>query len=171
MQKPGKIIPILIGALMIVVISSFPVLNFINFFFCAGVIAGSIAGVYYYNKKLVPASLPLTYKDGAIIGGVSGFLGAVISIIIVIFAVLLLKILNIDFASVVEEIFRKFGLPAHRSGLSHRMIDEYREHGFSITHIILVTIAYGITYPLFGIIGGIIGTAYFNKKRNKTMKV
>ncbi|RPI16563.1 MAG: hypothetical protein EHM58_11575 [Ignavibacteriae bacterium] len=171
MQKPGKIIPILIGALVIDVISSIPVLNLLNFFFCAGVIAGGIAGVYYYDKKLKAAGLPLTYKDGAIIGGMSGLVSAAALILFVTGAVLFLKILDVNLGSIINDIFSKFGIPSGRSGLTRRIVEEYRKYGFSITHIIVTSAVYGIFYPLFGLAGGILGVAFFSRKNNSVKSI
>jgi len=47
----------------------------------------------------------------------------------------------------------------------HKITDEIHTKGFSFYYTFLITITNFITYPISGIIGGIVGTAIINKRK------
>jgi len=81
-KKPDKMQPALFGGLTIALISTVPILSFINCFCCAGVMLGGYVAVYFYNKKLVEmGTAKLDSNDGIILGLMSGAFGAIIGTI------------------------------------------------------------------------------------------
>jgi len=61
-----------------------------------------------------------------------------------------------------------FGPAAEESlNILRQMIVEIQTKGFSFLYTILITITNLITYSIFGILGGVIGTAILNKRNQK----
>ena len=79
-SKPDKMVPSIIGGVIIGVISTVPGLSLINCFCCAGVVLGGFFAVFFYQRNL--GDTPLTYSDGALVGILAGIFGAVIGSII-----------------------------------------------------------------------------------------
>ena len=68
-----------VGGLVMVVLSSVPVLNLINCLLCAGIWLGGMAAVWFYRRQ---TGQLLTAGQGAIIGVVAGVVGAVVGAIV-----------------------------------------------------------------------------------------
>jgi predicted membrane protein len=67
----------------------------------------------------------------------------------------------------VEQVVRdmNFGPAADESlKLLKLMVEEIQTQGFSLIYTLLITISNLITYSIFGLLGGIIGTAIINKR-------
>jgi len=47
-----------------------------------------------------------------------------------------------------------------------QMINEIQSTGFSLLYAVLITFGNLITYTIFGMLGGVVGTAIINKRRN-----
>ena len=162
----SKLTPVLISTVIITGISVFPFLNFLNFLCCAGVMLGSFLGTAYYYKQLKNINETIQFKDGAAIGLLSGILSALITLFI-------LTLMTIAFKQnpvpMLYELIDKQGIniPPEAENLLRKISDEYNRSGFSITITIINLIAYLITYPLFGILGGIIGVSIFRKREMK----
>ena len=164
----SKLTPVIISTVFITLISVFPGLNFLNMICCAGVMLGSYLGTAYYHKQLKNNNELIQFKDGASIGLLSGILSALISMFI-------LTLMTIAFKQnpvpMLYEMIDKQGitLPPEAENLLRKISDEYNKSGFSITITIVNLIAYLITYPLFGILGGILGVALFRKRDLKNI--
>jgi hypothetical protein len=48
-----------------------------------------------------------------------------------------------------------------------QMVRDIQSKGFSFLYAFLITITNLITYSIFGMLGGVIGTAIINKKSNQ----
>src|ERR1041384_2226484 len=102
MHHPNKLAPVLISSVIIIVISLFPFLNFINLACCAGVMLGGASGTYFYISQLKKAGQLVQYKDGAAIGVLSGIVSA---LIVVIFTTLMTMIIH---QNPIPEIYKIF---------------------------------------------------------------
>ena len=160
----NKFTPIIISTVIITLISVFPFLNFINIVCCAGVILGVLAGTFYYNNRLRAEGQVIQFKDGVMIGLLSGMLSAILTVIIITLYTILLK------QNPIPEIYNildKQGiqLPPDVEDLLQKISNEYSHTGFSITLTIANFILYIIIYPLFGMLGGIIGVSIFGRRK------
>lgn len=165
MNQPSKFTPVIISSVIIVVISLFPFLNFINLLCCAGVIIGGAAGTAYYNKQLKNAGAQIKYKDGAAIGVLSGIISA---LIVVIGTTLMTMLVSQNPIPQIYEMLDMQGLdiPPEIDKFLQQISDEYSKQGFSITLTIVTLIVDLIAYPVFSAIGGMLAVAIFSKKKN-----
>jgi hypothetical protein len=164
-MHPSKFTPIIISTVIITTISIFPFLNFINLICCAGVIIGVIAGAGYYNNQLKKNGEVIQFKDGAAIGILSGVLSA---LLVVIITTLISLVLRQNPIPTLYNIIDKQGvtLPPDVEVLLQKISDEYSRNGFSITLTVANFILYILIYPLFGLLGGILGVSIFSRRKN-----
>jgi hypothetical protein len=163
-MQPSKFTPIIISTVLMTFISLFPFLNLINFLCCAGILGGGFAGAAYYAKQLSKIESRIMFKDGAMIGLLSGFLSA---LIVVLFTTLITMVTAQNPIPEVEKIFSTYGftLPPDAQKMMQKISDEYSRSGFSITLTLFNLGAYIVTFPLFGALGGMIATAVYGKRK------
>ena len=164
-MQPSKFTPVIISSVVIVVISLFPFLNFINLLCCAGVILGGAAGTAYYHNQLNKTGGMIQYKDGVAIGVLSGIISA---LIVVIGTTLMTMIVN---QNPIPEIYKivdsqGFHIPPEAEKFLQQISDEYAKNGFSITLTLISLVVDLISYPIFSAIGGMITVAIYTKRRN-----
>jgi hypothetical protein len=163
--QPNRLIPIVFGTLIMTLISTFPVLNLINLFCCAGIMLGGFAGTFFYNKQIQNSQIELTTKDGGIIGLLCGIVSAIL-----VSGINLLMTMFSDVNPITEayQLLEKFGqeVPAEVNETMNRFSDEFNKYGFSPTLSILSLTMNLIIYPLFGAIGAIIGVSIIKKRKN-----
>ncbi len=167
----NRLLPVIWGFIVMTLISVMPLINFINLFFCAGIILGGLAGVFSFNKQLTMQGMMLTYKDAVMIGILSGVLSAV--------AVSGFNVLTLMYSSVnpITESLKMLGdfgknLPPEVGKQLDNLSGEFNKYGFSPTLAIFTFVSNIIIYPLFGAIGGLLAaTIINNKKRINTTSV
>ncbi|NOZ61822.1 MAG: hypothetical protein GXO74_09080 [Calditrichaeota bacterium] len=155
-EKPDKMQPALFGGLTIALISSVPLISFVNCFCCAGVMFGGFVAVHFYNKKLVELeTVKLESSDGVTLGLMSGAFGAIIG---TIFSSLI--------GTNVQQQLQKMmdysqELPPELEDALIRL-SQYQE-GFTL--IILSFLLSLVIYSIFAIIGALIAVSLTNKRR------
>jgi hypothetical protein len=163
-SSPNRLMPVIFGALVMTLISTFPLLNLINVLCCAGIMLGGFAGVFFYNKQIRNTSIELTTKDGGIIGLLCGIISAVL-----VSGINLLMVLFSDVNPITEAyvLLEKFGqqLPQEVNETMDKFSDEFNKYGFSPTLSVLSLIINLVIYPLFGAIGAMIGVSILKKRQ------
>ena len=163
-SSPNRLMPVIFGALVMTLISTFPLINLINVLCCAGIMLGGFAGVFFYNKQIRDTSIELTTKDGGIIGLLSGIISAIL-----VSGINLLMVLFSDVNPITEAyaLLEKFGqqLPQEVNETMDKFSDEFNKYGFSPTLSILSLIINLVIYPLFGAIGAMIGVSIIKKRQ------
>src|ERR1043166_1272166 len=129
---PNKLTPVIIGSVIMIVISSMPGLNLLNLVCCAGILAGGFGGSMYYNNQLKKTGQVIHFKDGAMIGFLSGVFSAVV---VVIFTTLLSMAVK---QNPIPEMFKLFdsqgvNIPPELDKFLQKISDEYSKNGFSFT--------------------------------------
>ncbi len=162
---PSKFTPVIISSVVIVVISLFPFLNFINLMCCAGVVIGGAAGTAYYNSRLKSVGGQIQYKDAAAIGILSGIISALIVVIGTTLMTIVVK------QNPIPELYKildteGINIPPEAEKFLQKISEEYSKNGFSITLTLVSLGADLITYPIFSTIGGMLAVAIFGKKKN-----
>ena len=165
MNQPSKFTPVIISSTVIIIISLFPFLNFINLLCCAGVIIGGAAGTAYYNNQLKKTGGQIQYKDGVAIGVLSGIISALIVVIGTTVMTMLVK------QNPIPEIYRMIdmqglNIPPEIDKFLQQISDEYSKRGFSITLTLVTLVVDLISYPIFSAIGGMLAVQIFGKKKN-----
>lgn len=163
MIPPNRIQPIIYGTAVMTLIAVIPLLNLINVFCCAGIIAGGFIGVYTYWKQLRSSGLVITTKDGGMIGILCGILSAVF---VTGFGLLLSLFSDTNPMMEVIKSFDELGIqvPPEMAQYIEKFSNEFNEYGFSPSITIISFISNIILYPLFGSIGAILGVTILNKK-------
>ena len=164
MNHPNRILPIIVGTATMTLIAIIPFLNLVNVFCCAGIIAGGFAGVLNYSKQLKDTGIPLTSRDGGMIGILCGILSAVF---VTGFGLLISLFSNSNPMLEVMKAFDEMGfqMPPEMLQYIEKFSNEYNEHGFSPTITIFSFVCNLIIYPLFGSIGAILAVSLLNKKK------
>lgn len=165
MNQPSKFTPVIISSAIIIIISLFPFLNFINLLCCAGVIIGGAAGTAYYNNQLKKTGGQIQYKDGVAIGVLSGIISALIVVIGTTIMTMLVK------QNPIPEVYRMIdmqglNIPPEMDKFLQQISDEYSKRGFSITLTLVTLVVDLISYPIFSAIGGMLAVQIFGKKKN-----
>ena len=135
----NKLKPALLGGLIVGVLSAIPLINYCC---CIWTLGGGVLAAYLYVKS---SPTPVKMGDGAMVGGLAGVVGGVI------YFVLSLPI-NIFFgmAAMQEQLYRS-GVHLPFSG---------------ILLVILTSIVGAIILALLTALGGIIGVAIFEKRKD-----
>lgn len=152
-ERPDKLRPALIGGALIGIISTIPIVNFINCFCCAGVILGGVLAVHLYNKKLT--GIELTSSDGVTIGLMAGASGALISTI-------LSSMITGGVKHQIEKILE------YSSEMPPEVEDallRVQEMGGDLFFVIVGLIFSLVIFSIFGMIGGLIAVSIFKKKQ------
>ncbi|MCI0473109.1 MAG: hypothetical protein L0Y76_05935 [Ignavibacteria bacterium] len=161
----NRLSSVIAGSTVMIALSILPVINFINLFFCSGIIIGGIFGVISLNKQMKHANTLLTYKDGALTGVLSGFLAAV--------TVSGINIISLVYSSVnpVSEALQVFG--NYLNNMPPEMIDQLKQlesdfntQGYSVMLILFTFISNLLIFPLFGAAGGLIASGIILKNKN-----
>jgi len=163
-KQPNRIIPIIYGTFVMTSISILPYINFINLFFCSGIILGGLAGVLIYNKQLAGSQSKLTSKDGVMIGILCGILSGILVSSFNFIFMLLSKHNPIDETL---SLLKDFSLPQEVMVQMNKFSDEFNRFGFSPTISIVSLFSNLIIYPLFGMLGAVLGVTIINKKNEK----
>jgi len=163
-KQPNRMIPVIYGTFIMTAISVLPFINFINLFFCSGIMLGGLAGVFIYNKQLEGTQLNLTSKDGVMIGIMCGILSGILVSSFNFLFMLIAKHNPIDETLV---FFKDVSLPPEIMVQMNKFSDEFNRYGFSPTISIVSLFSNLIIYPLFGMIGAVIGVTIIKKKNQK----
>lgn len=159
-EKPGKLVPAIYGGVIIGVISGIPFLNFINCLCCAGVLLGGFLAVFFYKSDLTEQT-PLTNGDALSVGVLAGFFGAIVSTLLS--AVLIYTVGNLAgeaMYDLVEGLYDKMGILDQMSPDQLEQLETMKASELSPFSILSAF----IIYPLFGLLGGLIGYAVYKPK-------
>ena len=135
----NKLKPALLGGLIVGVLSAIPLINYCC---CIWTLGGGVLAAFIYIKS---SPTPVKMGDGAMVGGLAGVVGGII------YFVLSLPI-NIFFgmAAMQQQLYRS-GVHLPFSG---------------VFLVILTSIVGAIILALLTVLGGIIGVAIFEKRKD-----
>jgi hypothetical protein len=163
-KQPNRMIPVVYGTFVMTSISILPFINFINLFFCSGIILGGIAGVFIYNKQLAGTNVKITSKDGVMIGILCGILSGILVSSFNFIFMLISKHNPIDETM---SLLKDISLPPEVTVQMNKFSDEFNKYGFSPTISVVSLFSNLIIYPLFGMIGAVLGVTIIKKKNQK----
>ncbi len=135
----NKLKPALLGGLIAGLLSAIP---FLNYCCCIWTLGGGAVAAYLYIQS---SPTPVTIGDGAIVGGLAGVVGGIINIIIGLPIALLFGI------AAMEEQFSRQGIQLPFSG---------------VILAILSNIVGAVIIAVLTMLGGIIGVAIFEKRKD-----
>ena len=159
----NRLKPVLIGFFVMTLISIAPILNFINLFFCAGVMLGGVAGVLSLKKQFQQPGTTIIYKDAVMIGVLSGFMSAVF-----VSGFNIITMMYSDANPIVEsmKLFDDFikNLPPEANNQLNSLAEEFNKYGYSPTLAVFTFISNLIIYPLFGAVGALLTATVINNR-------
>jgi hypothetical protein len=151
MNTRGFLLASLVGGLAMSLFSNIPILNLANCFICLWLWTGGIFAVFLYRKFAKDAA-PLTPSQGLLIGLLAGVVGAIISTIISSFAAP-------NFQAQAMRLLENNALLGNSVKTYTDLIPTAA--GFSFISLVCNL----ILYPLFGLVGGLIGAALFKNAK------
>ena len=169
-EKPSKLRPAILGGLIIGAISGIPGLSLLNCCCCAGILLGGALSVYFYKQEFTDEMPPLESSDALILGIVAGIIGALITTILgATISLILGPVETRMMSSFMEKLMQKL---EDRGSLPPGTIDNMRDQfeqaikeGGSLSGILRSLIYALILYPIFSMLGGLIGFGIFGKKK------
>ncbi len=169
-EKPSKLNPALIAGLAIGVVSGLPGLNLINCCCCAGIILGGMLAVHLYKQEFTGEMPPMESSDALVLGIMAGIVGAVSSVVVG-------GLVTVLFGGVEERFIMKFleeffsrmeesgGMPPgsvdELMEQMERSFEESRTFGGILRNLFFSL----IIYPIFAMLGGLIGYGLLVKKK------
>ena len=155
MQKPDKFLPALYGGIIMGVIWTVPFLNFVNCLCCAGLLFGGFIAVFFYKSNFTPDTPPFTTGDCLAVGALAGVVGAVV-------ATMLNQVFMVLFGNVFKEFILHF-IEGMNLDIPDEAMEEIRKRIEEVPTGIMsvfIDLVFGlIVYPIFGLLGGLIGYA------------
>lgn len=158
----SKLQPALLGGLALGVASAIPLVNCANCLCCAWAIAGGFLAAYLYFKDQPGYPQP-PYGDAAILGAMTGAVGAVVTLIISIPIQLAASSMGFENdPEQLREAFEQFELPVEYQDTAIQLLSGSGAGGMMA---LLVTFAFQlVAFGVFAILGALIGVAVFQKK-------
>jgi len=160
-NQQSKLVPSLIGGAAIAVLSTFPVISAANCLCCLWVIAGGFLSVYIFNNNL-PDDGVMSQNDALILGLLSGIFGALFATFLSYF------FLVIGYKPGMELVESLMDTQEDIAPEVRDMLDAFRgREGVLGPFVVLIQLGVKlVVYVVFSTIGGVIGGAVLNKKRN-----
>ncbi len=163
-NSPSKLVPVFIGGLAMTATAVIPMLNLINCLCCAGIMGGAILGVWFYKKNF-PADAIFTVGDGAVIGALSGLVGAGLTAIIQALQFGIMSGGSVQFEEELDEALQQM----ESAGQDPAALEAAREF---ITQMVtnpmmfflVILVASMVIFVGFGALGGVIGGNIFKTK-------
>jgi hypothetical protein len=169
-EKPSKLRPAILGGLIIGAISGIPGLNLLNCCCCAGIILGGAMSVYLYRHEFTNEMPPMESSDALILGIIAGIVGALITTILSAMITLILGPVETEMMrNFMEKLTQKL---ENRGSVPQGTLDNMRDQfqqamkeGGTIGGILRSLVYALILYPIFSMLGGLIGFGIFGKKK------
>ena len=151
----NKVKPALIGGVLLGLLSVIPFVSALNVCCCLWAILGGMLASHLYFKN---SPVPATPGDGAIVGALAGLFGALVAIII-----------GIPISYAMGPTMRNLllslaeNMDPQQAQMMRRQLE--LSGGDSILPVIINQLVLGFLLIIFSVIGGLIGTALFEKRK------
>lgn len=160
-ESRSKLMPAFYGGVIMAVVSEVPGLNLLNCCCCAGIMLGGFLSVMFYTREGPPGSVLLTSGDSLVLGVLAGVFGAFIGTAL---NALLLGVFGNVAGEVIRSVLGSFGdrIP---SDVMEEIEKSFEDAALLTPIAVLISFAKSIIlYPLFGMLGGLIGYSVFKPK-------
>jgi diacylglycerol kinase len=169
LEKPSKLRIALISGAVIGAVSSVPGISLINCCCCAGVWLGGVLALYLYKQQLTEEMPPLESSDALMLGLMAGVIGAFTATVINVLILVTFGPVEAELVkSIVEKVLDRM---AEQGSMTPDMIDMLRgQIDQSIKDAGRASSIFGglfvalIVYPIFTILGALLGFAIFRPK-------
>jgi hypothetical protein len=169
-EKPSKLRSAVLGGLIIGAISGIPGLNLLNCCCCAGILIGGAMSVYLYRREFTNEMPPMESSDALILGIIAGIIGALITTTLSAMITLTLGPVETEMMrNLMEKVTQKL---EDRGSVPQGTLDNMRDQfeqslkeagtiGGTLRSLVYAL----ILYPIFSMLGGLIGFGIFGKKK------
>jgi hypothetical protein len=169
-EKPSKLRSAILGGLIIGAISGIPGLSLLNCCCCAGILLGGALSVYFYKQECTNEMPPMESSDALILGIVAGIIGAMITTVLsTIISLILGPVETQMMSSFMEKLMHKLedrgALPGGTIDNMRDQFEQAMKEGRSLGGILRSLVYALILYPIFSMLGGLIGFGIFGKKK------
>jgi hypothetical protein len=139
-------------------ISSIPFVNLVNCLCCAGILLGGFLATYFYKSNFTPDTPPFTSGDCMAVGAISGVVGTIVATTLSLLFVVLFGDLTQEF---ILRMIENMDLPEEALDAINQAFEEQT----SAFNILLEFLMNLVIYPLFGMLGGLIGYNVYKPKQ------
>jgi hypothetical protein len=150
----NKLKPAVIGGVLLGLLSVIPFVNAVNVCCCLWAILGGMLASFLYVKN---SPTPATAGDGAVLGGIAGAIGAVISIIL---GIPINYVMGPTMRNLILSLFEN--IDRQQAELLRR---QFELSGESIVSLIVNALILAFLLLVFSIIGGLLGVVIFEKRK------
>jgi hypothetical protein len=169
-EKPSKLRPAILGGLIIGLITGLPAISFLNkCCCCGGVMLCGMLSLYLYKQEFKDEMPPLESSDALVLGIIAGLAGALIGAIIGVLSIFIFGPVDKKIAIKLLKWAESQGtLPPDALNKADEMIDTLQKSidgGIKLRDIFADLLFGLILYPIFSMIGGLIGYGIFGKKK------
>ncbi len=160
MNSPSnKILPALYGGIIMALVSTIPIVSFINCLCCAGILLGGFLAVLFYKNSLPPDAPPLNSSDCMILGLYAGLIGAVIGAFL---SSLFLAIFGNVTGEMIQNLISGMNIPIPEESL--RKLQESTATSVTVRGFVIQLVTSLVVNSIFGMLGGVIGYSLFKSK-------
>ena len=165
-EKPSKLRPAILGGLIIGAISGIPGLNLLNCCCCAGILLGGALAVYLYRHEFTGEMPPMESSDALILGIIAGIIGALVTTFLSALITLILGPVEAEtIRNLIDKLENRGKIPQDMLDKFHDLFEQSIKEGRTIGGILSSLIFNLILYPIFSMLGGLIGYGIFGKKK------
>ncbi|HEY4612348.1 MAG TPA: DUF4199 family protein [Bacteroidota bacterium] len=169
LEKPSKFRSAAMAGVAMGVVSSLPGLSLINCCCCAGIIGGGVLAVYLYKQEYREGMPVLESSDCLVLGILAGLVGAFASTVVSLLIFFVFGAWEAEFARniaerILESMEESGSLPAGSADQIREALEEGLAESSTALGILSGLIMNLILYPIFGLLGGLLGYAFFKPK-------
>ncbi len=169
LEKPNKIRIAVISGVIIGVVAAIPGLSLINCCCCAGVWLGGVLAMYLYKQQFTEGMPPLESSDALMLGLMAGVVGAftatlINGLILVTFGPVEAELVKSLAGKVLERMSEQGSVPSDMVETLKGQLDQSIKDSTRMSNIfggLFITL---IVYPIFTILGALLGYAIFRPK-------
>jgi hypothetical protein len=168
-EKPNKFRIAAISGVVIGVVAAIPGLSLINCCCCAGVWLGGVLAMYLYKQQFTEGMPPLESSDALMLGLMAGVIGAFVAtciniLILVTFGPVEAELVRSIAGKLLDRMSEQGSMPSDMVETLKEQIEQSIRGAGRMSNIfggLFITL---IIYPIFAILGALLGYAMFRPK-------
>jgi hypothetical protein len=169
LEKPSKQRPVLLAGLVIAAVSGLPGISIVNCCCCAGIIFGGAFAAYLYQKDFRPEHPPIESSDALIVGLLAGLVGAAGASILTALFALVTGPIESEFVAkfvgkVLDRLVENGSIPSSVAEDAMRQMQDSMDNSLTFGGMLAGFFFNIIIFPIFGMLGGIVGYGLFRPK-------
>ncbi|MCU0453199.1 MAG: hypothetical protein MUE68_06040 [Bacteroidetes bacterium] len=168
-DKPSKQRPVLLAGLVIAGLSGLPGISIINCCCCAGIIFGGAFGSYLHRQDYLPDHPPMESSDALIVGLLAGLVGAFGATLLSTLVAFAIGPIESEFVmnfmrKVIDQLVENGSLPSSTADDIMQQMEDSMQDAVSPGAILVGFFFNIIIFPIFGMLGGLVGFGLFKPK-------